>query len=179
MRQARARSRSGRWRPPVRRAPPSGWPPMRAPAPRCYPNCLPVSPWRALRSDVQAVGDIAGERLELRQSAKLLEIRLHPGILAKGVDILGVPPLRIDDDLAAVPALEQAGRDPTRHLAEHGLGGVMEVGEQLRLIVGLDREDVDESGDGAIDANGGFHDGAPGLALGGQGGEEAAGDATG
>src|ERR1700730_19077513 len=128
---------------------------MRAPAPRCYPTCVPVQPWFVLGSGVQAVGEVAGERLELRQGAKLLEIRLQLRILAKGVDILGVAPLRMDDDLSAVPALEQAGRDPPRHLAEHGLGAVMEESEQLRLIVGLDRGDIYE-GDGAIEADGGF-----------------------
>src|SRR6202043_4000322 len=119
--------------------------------------------WFALGSSVAAVGDVAGERLVLRQSAKPLEIRLHPRILAKGADILGVSPLRIDDDLSPVPALEEVARDPSRHRAEHGLDALMEEGEHLRLIVGLDREDADEGGDGAIDANGGFHDGAPGL----------------
>src|SRR6266568_4860389 len=137
---------------------------MRAPAPRCYPSCRPVQPWFALCSGVEAVGDVAGERLVLRQSAKPLEIRLHPRVLAKGVDILGVSPLRIDDDLSSVPALEEVGRDPPRHLAEHGLDTLAEEGEQIRLVVGLDGEDIDEGGDGAIDANGGFHGGAPGLA---------------
>src|SRR5882724_2857126 len=179
MRRARARSRSARWRPPTRRAPPSGWPPTRAPAPRCYPSCLPVQPWFALGSGVEAVGDVAGERLMLRQSAKLLEIRLHPRILAKGIDIPGVSPLRIDDYLSPVPALEEVGRDPPRHLAEHGLDALMKEGEHIRLIVGLDREDVDEGGDGAIDANGGFHGGAPGLALRRQGGQGSANEAAG
>src|SRR5260370_12292664 len=158
---------------------PSGWPRMRAPAPRCYPTCLPVLTRFAPCSGVEAVGDVAGESLVLRQSAKLLEINLQLRVLAKGVDVVGISPLRIDDDLFAVPALEEVGRDPPRHLAEHGLDALMEEVEHLRLIVGLDREDVDEGGDGAIDANGGFHGGAPGLALRRQGGQDSASAAAG
>ena len=55
----------------------------------------------------------------------------------------------------------------------------MEEGERRRLIVGLDSEDVDEGGDGAIDANGGFHGGAPGLALRRQGGQGSANEVAG
>src|SRR5258708_3909743 len=85
-----------------------------------------VQTWFALWSAVEAVGDVAGERLVLRQIAKLLEIRLHPRILAKGVDILAVSPLRIHEDLSAVPALDEVGRDPPRHLVEHGRYALLE-----------------------------------------------------
>src|SRR5262245_23367166 len=159
-----------------------------APAPRstrCDPSCPAVQLSFAFCSDVEAVDDVADVPLARHQSVNTLNISRHLGFLAKGVakgvDGGGVPPLRIADYPFAIPACEEDGRDhsPLLNVAVQ-FYALLEEGYQLRLIGGIaKREDADESGDGAIDANGGFHGGAPGLALCRQGGQDSAGEAAG
>ena len=99
--------------------------------------------------------DIAQDRLGFRDRSKALEVRREFRIRAKILDVAGAFPLRVVDGAPALLAGMDAGRDEAGLLAEEGFGTLLQELDQLLLVVRLDREDIDEGGDVAADADGG------------------------
>ena len=116
-------------------------------------------------SGVLGVDHIARDRLELGEGGDVLQISSDVGILSECFDVCAAAPLRIDEHAPTVLALEDAGGDPSGHLGEHGVGGFSQELDQLGLVFGLDRRNIDLSYEVTIDCDCRLHAGIPLLAV--------------
>src|ERR1700722_7971915 len=113
------------------------------------------------RSGVTGIGNITGKAFERGKRSDPREVGPHFWIPLHRLDRSKVAPLRVDHDPAQVFRNDEACRDPPIERADDIVGVVAQQFGQLRLVLGLDGQDVDEGSDVGGDGDCCVHGGSP------------------